>query len=168
RAELVVIPLVFVLLWLYLRRVVAAVLSLALGLFAMVAGLALLRIPLLYTDVSTFALNLTLALGLGLGIDYSLFVVTRFREEVRLGRDRHEAVARAVERAGRTVIFSGVTVAISLAVLLLMPFDFLRSFGYTGVAVVAGGVVGAIVVLPAVLASIGDRVLPRREAGEGG
>ncbi|SDR08909.1 putative drug exporter of the RND superfamily [Thermostaphylospora chromogena] len=168
RAELVVVPLVFVLLWLYLRRVVAAVLSLALGLFAMVAGLALLRVPLLYTDVSTFALNLTLALGLGLGIDYSLFVVTRFREEARLGHDRHEAVARAVERAGRTVIFSGATVAISLAVLLLMPFDFLRSFGYTGVAVVAGGVVGAIVVLPAVLASIGDRVLPRREAGEGG
>ncbi|GAA5074520.1 RND superfamily putative drug exporter [Thermocatellispora tengchongensis] len=167
RAEMVVIPLVFALLWLYLRRVVAAAVSLLLGVFAMVVALGLLRIPLLYADVSTFALNLTLGLGLGLGVDYSLFVISRFREEIRLGHDRHEAVARAVERAGRTVLFSGVVVAVSLAVLLLMPFDFLRSFGYSGIAVVAGGVVGAIIVLPAVLASIGDRVLTRRTRAAG-
>ena len=92
-------------------------------------------------------------------------MVSRFREEVRLGHDRHEAVARSVEKAGRTVIFSGVTVAASLAVLLLMPFDFFRSFGYAGIAVVIGGVVGAVVVLPAVLAAVGDRVLPRRHDG---
>ncbi|MFS1300669.1 MMPL family transporter [Streptosporangium longisporum] len=162
RAELVVVPLVLVLLWLYLRRLLAAVLAVVLGALAMVIGLALLRIPLLYADVSTFALNLTLAMGLGLGVDYALFMIARFREEVALGRDRHEAVARAVERAGRTVIFSGVTVAASLSVLLLMPFDFFRSFAYAGIAVVAGGVTGAVLVLPAVLAAVGDRVLPRR------
>ncbi|GAA4185346.1 MMPL family transporter [Streptosporangium oxazolinicum] len=161
RAELVVVPLVLVLLWVHLRRVLAAVLPVVLGALAMVAGLALLRIPLLYADLSTFALNLTLAMGLGLGVDYSLFMIARFREEVGLGRDRHEAVARAVERAGRTVIFSGVTVAASLSVLLFMPFDFFRSFAYAGVAVVVGGVVGAVVVLPAILAAVGDRVLSR-------
>lgn len=168
RAELVVVPLVLVLLWVYLRRVLAAVLPVVLGALAMVIGLALLRIPLLYADLSTFALNLTLAMGLGLGVDYSLFVIARFREEVELRGDRHEAVARAVERAGRTVIFSGATVAASLSVLLFMPSDFFRSFAYAGVAVVAGGVAGALVVLPAVLAAAGDRVLsrrPRRAAG---
>ncbi|WP_329424619.1 MMPL family transporter [Streptosporangium sp. NBC_01495] len=168
RAELVVVPLVLVLLWVYLRRVLAAVLPVVLGALAMVIGLALLRIPLLYADLSTFALNLTLAMGLGLGVDYSLFMIARFREEVGLGRDRHEAVAHAVERAGRTVIFSGVTVAASLSVLLLMPFDFFRSFAYAGIAVVVGGVVGAVVVLPAILAAVGDRVLSRRSAAAGG
>jgi RND superfamily putative drug exporter len=170
RAELVIFPLVFALLWLYLRRVLAAVLPIAAGLFAMVSGLALLRIPLLFADISTFALNLTLALGLGLGVDHALFVIARFREEVRLGRDRHEAVARAVERAGHTVLFSGATVAASLAVLLALPFDFLRSFAYAGVAVVAGGMVAALVVLPAVLAVAGGAVLPpgRRGPAEGG
>ncbi|MER5649195.1 MMPL family transporter [Streptosporangium sp. NPDC002524] len=168
RAELVVVPLVLVLLWVYLRRVLAAVLPILLGVLAMVIGLALLRIPLLYAELSTFALNLTLAMGLGLGVDYSLFVIARFREEVALGRDRHEAVARAVERAGRTVIFSGVTVAASLSVLLFMPFDFFRSFAYAGIAVVAGGVAGAVIVLPAILAAVGDRVLPRRPSSPGG
>ena len=161
RAELVIFPLVFLLLWLYLRRILAAVLPILAGLFAMVIGLALLRVPLLYTDVSTFALNLTLAMGLGLGVDHALFVVSRFREEVRHGRDRHEAVARAVEHAGHTVLFSGATVAASLAVLLVLPFDFLRSFAYAGIAVVIGGMVAALVVLPAALAVAGGAVLPR-------
>jgi RND superfamily putative drug exporter len=161
RAELVIFPLVFLLLWLYLRRILAAVLPIAAGLFAMVIGLALLRIPLLFTDISTFALNLTLAMGLGLGVDHALFVVSRFREEVRHGRERQEAVARAVEHAGHTVIFSGATVAASLAVLLVLPFDFLRSFAYAGIAVVVGGVVASLVVLPAVLAVTGGAVLPR-------
>jgi len=170
RAELVIFPLVFLLLWLYLRRILAAALPIAAGLFAMVIGLALLRIPLLFADISTFALNLTLAMGLGLGVDHALFVVSRFREEVRHGHDRHEAVARAVEHAGHTVIFSGATVAASLAVLLVLPFDFLRSFAYAGIAVVIGGLVASLVVLPALLAVAGGAVLPRRDrhAAEGG
>ncbi|ACZ85710.1 drug exporter of the RND superfamily-like protein [Streptosporangium roseum DSM 43021] len=166
RAEMVIFPLVFVLLWLFLRRAVAALLPILVGVFAMVTTLALLRGALLFTDISTFALNLTLAMGLGLGVDYSLFVISRFREEVARGHDLHEAVARSVERAGRTVIFSGVTVAASVAVLLALPFDFLRSFAYAGIAVVAGGVIGAVIVLPAILAAVGRRVLPKRDRGE--
>ncbi|WP_406317072.1 MMPL family transporter [Streptosporangium sp. NBC_01639] len=166
RAEMVIFPLVFVLLWLFLRRAVAALLPILVGVSAMVTALALLRGVLLFADVSTFALNLTLAMGLGLGIDYSLFVISRFREEVARGHGLHEAVARSVERAGRTVIFSGVTVAASVAVLLALPFDFLRSFAYAGIAVVVGGMAGAVVVLPAILGAVGHRVLPRRDRGE--
>lgn len=166
RAELVIFPLVFVLLWLYQRRVLAALVPILAGVFAMVAALALLRGVLLFADISTFALNLTLAMALGLGVDYCLFVIARFREEVRAGRDRAEAVAGAVEHAGRTVIFSGLTVAASLAVLFALPFDFLRSFAYAGIAVVLGGLVAAVLVLPAVLAAVGGGVLPRRERPE--
>ncbi|WP_431897507.1 MMPL family transporter [Nonomuraea sp. bgisy101] len=166
RAEMIIFPLVFVLLWAYSRRVLGALLPIMVGVFAMVATLALLRGVLLFTDVSTFALNITLAMGLALGIDYSLFVMARFREEVRHGRSHHDAVVTAVARAGRTVLFSGMTVAASLAVLLALPFDFLRSFAYAGIAVVVGGVVGAVVVLPAVLAAVGARVIPRHDRGE--
>ncbi|MFI7110611.1 MMPL family transporter [Nonomuraea sp. NPDC050227] len=160
RAELVIFPLAFVLLWLYQRRVMAALAPILAGVLAMVVGLALLRGVLVFAEVSTFALNLTLAMGLGLGIDYCLFVVQRFREEVSAGRDRAAAVAGAVEHAGRTVLFSGLTVAASLAVLFALPFDFLRSFAFAGIAVVAGGLFAAVIVLPAVLASAGGAMLP--------
>ncbi|MGI5292514.1 MMPL family transporter [Nonomuraea polychroma] len=166
RAELVIFPLAFVLLWLYQRRAVAALVPILAGLFAMVMGLALLRPVLSFTEISTFALNLTLAMGLGLGIDYCLFVIQRFREETGSGKDRAAAVAGAVEHAGRTVLFSGLTVAASLAVLFALPFDFLRSFAYSGIAVVIGGLVAAVLVLPAVLASIGGTMLPKRERPE--
>ncbi|MEU6710735.1 MMPL family transporter [Nonomuraea sp. NPDC046802] len=162
RAELVIFPLAFVLLWLYQRRVMAALTPILAGVFAMAIGLALLRGVLLFADVSTFALNLTLAMGLGLGIDYCLFVIQRFREETHNGKDRASAVAGAVEHAGRTVLFSGLTVATSLAVLFALPFDFLRSFAYAGIAVVIGGLVAAVLVLPAVLATVGGSMLPRR------
>ncbi|AQZ64900.1 Integral membrane protein [[Actinomadura] parvosata subsp. kistnae] len=166
RAELVIFPLAFVLLWLYQRRVMAALVPILAGVYAMVLGLALLGGVLLFADISTFALNLTLAMGLGLGIDYCLFVIQRFREETRRGVDRAAAVAGAVEHAGRTVLFSGLTVASSLAVLFALPFDFLRSFAYAGIAVVAGGLVAAVIVLPAVLAAIGGAFLPRRPVPE--
>lgn len=167
RAELVIFPLVFVLLWLYQRRVAAALVPILAGVFAMVVGLALLRGVLAFAEISTFALNLTLAMGLGLGVDYCLFMIARFREEARRGLDRVEAVAAAVEHAGRTVLFSGLTVAASLAVLFVLPFGFLRSFAYAGIAVVAGGVVAAVLVLPAVLAYVGGAMLPRRGGREG-
>ncbi|MEU8401709.1 MMPL family transporter [Nonomuraea sp. NPDC048892] len=171
RAELVIFPVAFVLLWLYQRRAMAALVPILAGVFAMVTGLALLGGVLLWTEISTFALNLTLAMGLGLGIDYCLFVIQRFREEIRDGRDRASAIAGAVEHAGRTVLFSGLTVAMSLAVLFALPFDFLRSFAYAGIAVVIGGLVAAVLVLPAVLATIGGTLLPkstRSEPGESG
>ncbi|MGP4093131.1 MMPL family transporter [Nonomuraea sp. KM90] len=161
RAELVIFPLAFALLWLYQRRAMAALVPILAGVYAMVVGLALLSGVLPFADISTFALNLTLAMGLGLGIDYCLFVVQRFREETRDGADRAAAVAGAVEHAGRTVLFSGLTVASSLAVLFVLPFDFLRSFAYAGIAVVAGGLVAAVIVLPAVLATIGGTMLPK-------
>ncbi|MFC4119440.1 MMPL family transporter [Nonomuraea zeae] len=162
RAELVIFPLAFVLLWLYQRRAMAALVPILAGVVAMVIGLALLSGVLLFAEISTFALNLTLAMGLGLGIDYCLFVIQRFREETRDGKDRASAVAGAVEHAGRTVLFSGLTVASSLAVLFALPFDFLRSFAYAGIAVVAGGLFAAVIVLPAVLATIGGTMLPKR------
>ncbi|NRQ35844.1 MMPL family transporter [Nonomuraea sp. NN258] len=163
RAELVIFPLAFVLLWFYQRRAMAALVPILAGVFAMVVGLGLLRGVLAFTEISTFALNLTLAMGLGLGIDYCLFVMQRFREELRAGRDRAGAVAAAVEHAGRTVLFSGLTVATSLAVLFALPFAFLRSFAYAGIAVVLGGLLAAVIVLPAVLAAIGGTMVPRRE-----
>lgn len=166
RAELVIFPLAFVLLWLYQRRAMAALVPILAGVYAMVIGLALLGGVLLFAEISTFALNLTLAMGLGLGIDYCLFVIQRFREETRRGADRAAAVAGAVEHAGRTVLFSGLTVASSLAVLFALPFDFLRSFAYAGIAVVLGGLVAAVIVLPAVLAAIGGTFLPKRDRPE--
>ncbi|MFI7700941.1 MMPL family transporter [Nonomuraea sp. NPDC049480] len=162
RAELIIFPMAFGLLWLYQRRAMAALVPILAGLFAMVIGLALLNGALAFADISTFALNLTLAMGLGLGIDYCLFVIQRFREETRAGKDRAAAVAGAVEHAGRTVLFSGLTVATSLAVLFVLPFDFLRSFAYAGIAVVIGGLVAAVLVLPSVLATAGGTMLPKR------
>ncbi|MGW4799156.1 MMPL family transporter [Nonomuraea sp. NPDC004297] len=162
RAELVIFPLAFVLLWLYQRRAMAALVPILAGVYAMVVGLALLSGVLLFAEISTFALNLTLAMGLGLGIDYCLFVIQRFREESARGASRADAVAGAVEHAGKTVLFSGLTVAASLSVLFALPFDFLRSFAYAGIAVVLGGLVAAVIVLPAALAAFGGTMLPKR------
>ncbi|BAJ28111.1 MULTISPECIES: MMPL family transporter [Kitasatospora] len=171
-AEAIVLPAVLLLLLLVYRRWSAAGLTIGVGLFSVFATLALLRGVTLFTEVSTFAANLALVMGLGLGIDYSLFVISRFREERAAGLDRPAAVVRTVERAGRTVLFSGVTVAISLLALFAFPFGFLRSFAYAGAFVVATAVFGAVVLLPAALAAVGDRVLrpaaaapPRTEDG---
>src|SRR5690606_15762494 len=161
RAELIILPMVvLLLLWVY-RRLSPALLTLGVGLAAMLTTLALLRVLSLFTEVSTFAANLTLVLGLGLGIDYGLFTILRFREELARGHAVPAAVARTVRTAGRTVIFSGVTVAVSLSVLLAFPFPFLRSFAYAGVLVVVSSVIGAVVVMPAALAVLGTRVARR-------
>ncbi|HDH03382.1 MAG TPA: MMPL family transporter, partial [Actinobacteria bacterium] len=138
--------------------VVAAVLPLAIGVFAIIGTLAILQILSGLTEVSIFALNLTTALGLGLAIDYALFVVSRYREELAAGFDPGDAVVRTVQTAGRTVIFSAATVAASLSAMLVFDLAFLRSFGYAGIAVVAMAAVGAVVVLPAMLAALGTRI----------
>jgi RND superfamily putative drug exporter len=126
------------------------------------------------TDVSVFSINITTALGLGLAIDYSLFIVSRFREELRNGLAPHDAVVRTVETAGRTVAFSGLTVAISLSALLVFPLYFLRSFAYAGMAVVTVAAVASVLSLSSLLAVLGHRVekgrLPfvaRRDVEEG-
>src|SRR6266536_2449735 len=110
------------------------------------------------TDVSVYALNLTTALGLGLAIDYSMFIVSRYREELRAGREPPDALVTTMRTAGRTVLFSAATVAVALVALLVFPLYFLRSFGYAGIAVVALAAVGALVVLPALLAVLGRRI----------
>jgi RND superfamily putative drug exporter len=97
-------------------------------------------------------------MGLGLAIDYSLFIVSRYREELRAGRAPESALLRTMQTAGRTVAFSAFTVAISLAALLLFPLAYLRSFAYAGVGVVALAAIGAVVVLPALLAVLGTRI----------
>ncbi|WP_182900249.1 MMPL family transporter [Microbispora sp. H10830] len=158
RAELVVLPMVLLLLWLVYRRLAAALVTLGVGIFAVAGSLALLRGVVLLTEVSTFASNIALVMGVGLGVDYGLFMIFRLREELRRGLPVPEAVTRTVRTAGRTVLFSGVTVAASLSVLFAFPFPFLRSFAYAGVAVVVAAVIGATVVLPAALALLGHRV----------
>ena len=155
RAELVSLPIVLVLLIIIFGSFVSAGLPLAVGILAIVGASAVLRVLTTFVSVSVFALNLVTVLGLGLAVDYALFVVSRFREEL----DRQPSVQRALTRtmatAGRTVAFSGVTIAASLASLTLYPETFLRSMGYGGVAVVLLDVVAATTVLPALLAILG-------------
>ncbi|MEU6264798.1 MMPL family transporter [Saccharopolyspora shandongensis] len=158
RAEVLIFPLVFVLLVLVFRGFVAALLTLGIGVFAMVATMAALRATAAFTEVSTFALNITLAMGLGLGVDYCLFVINRFRERLSSGDTQHDAIIHSVQTAGRAVLFSGLTVAISLLGLLLFPFPFLRSFAYAGFFVVLFSAIGVLFTLPAALALVGRAV----------
>ncbi|SUA77737.1 Putative membrane protein ydgH [Nocardia otitidiscaviarum] len=162
RAEMIILPVMLLLLLLMFRRTRLALCTLGVGVFSVVATLAALRGVAARTDVSTFAANITLVMGIGLGVDYSLFVITRFREELGRGATVSDAVITSVRTAGRTVLFSGATVAAALAVLLVFPYSFLRSFAYAGVLVVLMACLGALVLLPAALAVIGHRALPRR------
>jgi RND superfamily putative drug exporter len=158
KAESVAIPVTLVLLVFIFGGVVAASLPLFVGGIAVLGGFLSLYLIAQITDVSIFSINLTTAMGLGLAIDYSLFVVSRFREELRRGRNVEDAVVRTVETAGRTVAFSGLTVAVSLSALLVFPLYFLRSFAYAGVAVVMVAAVASVVSLPSLLAVLGPRV----------
>ena len=158
RAEMIVFPVTFVLLVFVFGGVVAALLPLAIGGIAIVGTLLVLRIIASFTDVSVYSLNLTTGLGLGLAIDYALFVVTRYREELARGSSYEDAIVASARTAGRTVAFSATTVALSLVALLVFPLFFLRSFGYAGIAVVAVAALGAVLVLPALLAVLGPRI----------
>ena len=162
RAELIAIPLTLLLLLFVFRSVLAASLPLLIGLMAIMGTLLVLFVLGSITDVSVYSINLTTALGLGLAIDYSLFIVSRYREELGRGLSVPDAVVRSVETAGRTVTISALTVAVSLSALLIFPLYFLRSFAYAGIAVVLLAMVAAIVTLPALLAAIGPRVDSRR------
>lgn len=167
RAELVVIPLVGLLLWAVYRRLGVALVTLATGLLAVVGTLAALRGLAAVTEISTFASNIALVMGIGLGVDYGLFMVYRFREELAAGDDVADAVRRAVRAAGRTIAFSGLTVAAALAVLLVFPFPFLSSFAYAGIAVVLSALLASVVFLPAALTLLGRRVQPRGAPADG-
>jgi uncharacterized membrane protein YdfJ with MMPL/SSD domain len=158
RAELLAFPLLFLLSLLFFRSLVAAALPLLVGALAIVSTFLMLRLASELTSVSIFALNLVTGLGLGLAIDYSLFVVSRYREEIARSGPGLEAMRRTLATAGRTVFFSSLTVAGALASLLVFPQRFLYSMGLGGslVALIAGSI--ALLVLPAVLSLLGNRV----------
>ena len=135
--ESIAIPLSFVVLVWVFGGVVAAALPLAVGGFAIFGSMAVMRALTFATDISIFALNLSVAMGLALAIDYTLLILSRFRDELADGADRDEALRRTMATAGRTVLFSSMTVALSMSVMALFPMYFLKSFAYAGVAVVA-------------------------------
>jgi putative drug exporter of the RND superfamily len=157
-AEMIAIPVTLVLLVWVFGSIVAALLPLAVGIFSIISTFAVLQLFAQFTDVSIFALNATTALGLGLAIDYSLFIVSRYREELAGGYAPGVAVVRTVRTAGRTILFSAITVAIGLSAMLVFPIPFMRSFGYAGIGVAATAAFGAVVLLPALLAVLGHRV----------
>ena len=130
-------PVLLILLLIIFGSLGAAWLPLAIGGLAILGSFTVLRLLTLVTTVSVYSVNITTILGLGLGIDYGLFIVTRFREELRRQATVEAAVARTVATAGRTVVVSGVTVALALTSLMLFQPVFLRSMGYGGVATVA-------------------------------
>ena len=158
RAEMIALPITLVLLVMVFGSAVAALLPLGIGIVAILGTNAVLRGLTTFTDVSVFALNLTTALGLGLAIDYALFIVRRYREELSAGADPLTAVGTTLRTAGRTVLFSALTVAVSLAAMMLFPQYFLRSFAYAGIAVVLLAATSALILLPAALILLGHRV----------
>ena len=168
RAESIAVPITLVLLVLVFAGLVAAGLPLMIGAIAVLGSFLTLWLISAVTDVSVFSINLVTAMGLGLAIDYSLFIVSRFREELArrpraewVKDDRvlvDEAIVRTVETAGRTVAFSALTVGVSLAALLVFPMYFLRSFAYAGIGVTLVAMAASVFTLPAVLAVLGRRV----------
>ncbi|MFI1935111.1 MMPL family transporter [Streptomyces sp. NPDC020330] len=158
RAELIALPVTLVLLVMVFGSAVAAMLPLGVGIVAILGTNAVLRGLTEFTDVSVFAMNLTTALGLGLAIDYALFIVRRFREELAGGADPRAAVGTTLRTAGRTVLFSALTVAVSLSAMLVFPQYFLRSFAYAGIAVVLLAAAAALILLPAALVLLGHRI----------
>lgn len=156
--EIIAIPLSFlVLVWVF-GGLLAAALPMTLGALAVVGSMSVLRLFTFTTEVSVFALNLSTALGLALAIDYTLLIVSRYRDELAEGGDRQQALIRTMATAGRTVLFSAVTVALSMSATALFPMYFLRSFAYAGVATVAFVAISSIVLTPAAIALLGPRL----------
>jgi RND superfamily putative drug exporter len=158
RAEMLAFPLLFLLSLFVFRSAVAALLPLVVGGVTILSTFLWLRLVNEVEPMSVFAINLITGLGLGLAIDYSLFMVSRFREEAEKGLDRVDAVQATMRTAGRTVMFSAVTVAAALAALLVFPQRFLFSMGVGGVLVSLTAMLVSITVLPALLAALGPRV----------
>lgn len=158
RAELLGFPFLLLLSFWFFRGLVAALLPLLVGGFAIVLAFMGLRLIDQFTPISVFALNLVSGMGLGLGIDYSLFVLYRYREELAGGAGSHEAIARTLRTTGRTVLFSCLTVAAAMMSLLVFPIRFLYSMGIGGALVVLCGGAVSLLVLPAVLIVLGPRI----------
>jgi RND superfamily putative drug exporter len=158
KAEMLAFPLLFLLSLIFFRSLVAALLPLMIGALAIVGTFFILRVASELGSISIFALNLTTALGLGLSIDYSLFVVSRYREEIAKDGPGLAAMRRVLATAGRTVFFSALTVSAALASLLVFPQRFLYSMGLGGSLVALFAALIALTVLPAVLTLLGSRV----------
>ncbi|MER2091312.1 MAG: MMPL family transporter [Saccharopolyspora rectivirgula] len=158
RAEAISLPIVLVLLVVIFGGVVAAAMPVVVGGLAVFGSLGLLHLISLVTEVNVFAVNVASMLGLGLAIDYGLFIVGRFREELAAGRPTGEAVRRSVASAGRTVAFSATLLVIALAGLMLFPQSFLKSLAYGGVSSVALAALISLTLLPALLGVLGHRV----------
>lgn len=158
RAEVLSAPVLLVLLIMIFRGLVAAATPLLVGAMAILGGLTAVRLLTLVTDVSIFAINIITVIGLGMAIDYALFVVSRFREELAGGHGVPEAIGRTLATAGRTVLISGLTIMLALASLLFYPQAFLRSMAMGGMAAVGVAMLAALTVLPALLAVLGGRI----------
>jgi RND superfamily putative drug exporter len=157
-AELISIPLTFILLVLVFGALAASAMPLIVGVAAILGAFFILYLFTLFTTVSIYALNLTTGMGLGLGIDYALLMVNRFREELHRGKNIEDSIVTTMATAGKTVFYSGMTVLVTLLSLTFFPLPFLQSFGYAGVSVVALAVIGALFGLPPILAILGDRI----------
>jgi RND superfamily putative drug exporter len=156
--EIIAIPLSFlVLVWVF-GGLAAAALPMTLGALAVVGSMTVLRLITYLTEVSIFALNLSAALGLALAVDYTLLIVSRYRDELAEGSDRNQALIRTMATSGRTVLFSAVTVALSMSATALFPMYFLESFAYAGVATVAFVAIASIVLTPAAIVLLGPRL----------
>jgi len=158
RAESIAIPITALILLFVFGSVVAAGLPFLVAGGTILGSFFALWIVSTVTDVSVFSLNLVTGLGLALGIDYSLLIISRFREELSAGKSVPDAVAATVGSAGKTVFVSGITVAFALAALLIYPQYFLRSFAYAGIAVSFLAIAGALTAIPALLAILGRNV----------
>jgi putative drug exporter of the RND superfamily len=156
--EVIALPLSFlVLVWVF-GGLLAAALPMTLGALAVVGSMSVLRLVTFNTEVSIFALNLSTAMGLALAIDYTLLMVSRYRDELAEGCDRDEALIRTMVTSGRTVLFSAVTVALSMSATVAFPMYFLKSFAYAGVATVAFVATASIVITPAAIVLLGPRL----------
>jgi RND superfamily putative drug exporter len=158
KAEAIAIPITLVLLLLVFGTVWAAGAPLLIGIFSILMTLGALRLLAVFTDVSVFSINMATALGLGLAVDYSLLFVSRYREQRGRDDDIVTALGVTIRTAGRTILFSAATVAVALCSLLVFSQYFLRSFAYAGIAVVGATVGAALLVLPALLVLLGDRI----------
>ncbi|OLZ52380.1 hypothetical protein BS329_13720 [Amycolatopsis coloradensis] len=158
RAEMISIPILLVLMLVVFRTVVAAALPLAVAVFVAMGSFVVVRVVTMFTNVSSFAVNVITILALGLAIDYGLLMVSRFREQLAAGSSLDEAVRITSATAGRTVMISGLTAAASFGCLTLFPAQFLNSMGYAGIAVVLFAVLGSLLLMPALLRIAGHRI----------
>jgi RND superfamily putative drug exporter len=158
KAELIAFPILALLLLFVFRGVVAAAIPLLLGVISIVGTLLVLRVMSSFADTSLFALNIATGLSLGLAVDYALLMVSRYREEIGRGGASREAHRRTVQTAGRTAVFSGLTVAAAMAALIVMPQRFLYSMAVAGASVALLSAVMAILVVPSLLAVLGPRI----------